>query len=193
MSLALNTVVANEEHRILGLLEHAAEFCDELVVVVDEASKDNTELIAREFGATVIIGPHSDWCEPLRPLAAEHTKGDWILVLDGDEVINKDHLDELLVIDRDRYVTALLPRMTLIGGVPWTKGADRHCRWFKKGAVHYLTRPHGYILPLDESTMFVPESLAWIWHDKTTAEFDKDTLREMRIKRAHPMSTWGDL
>lgn len=192
MSLALNTVVANEEARIVGLLEHAAGFCDELVVVVDEKSRDDTYALAYEFGATVVVGPHSPWCEPLRPLAAEHTRGDWILVLDADERVNPEHLVELQAIPRERWLSANLPRANFVGGVPFrAKNPDRHVRWFKKGAVEYALRPHGYIRPFDASRCYQPETLAWILHEKTEREHDLDEMRAMRIERDFPRSEWG--
>lgn len=86
MSLSLSMIVRDEAETLLSCLESVAGIVDE-IVVVDTGSVDNTPEIAREFGATVREFP---WCEDFaaaRNAALAHTPGDWVLVLDADEVL----------------------------------------------------------------------------------------------------------
>jgi glycosyltransferase involved in cell wall biosynthesis len=176
VSLALNTVVCDEEYRIKGLLNHAARFCDELVVIVDENSTDGTFDLALDFGATTVLGPHSWYCEPLRPLAAAYTRSDWILCLDGDEVIAEDKLPTLLALDRERWKAVKLPRLNLIDGVQTTESLDSHIRLFERGYVRYGLTPHSRIEAIGDKVWW-PQTPGWIIHSKSHAEWQSDHLR----------------
>ncbi len=64
-------------------------FCDELVVV-DTGSTDNTVAIAKDAGARV---EEIEWpgdFTPARNKALEFVSGDWVLVLDADELLLDD-------------------------------------------------------------------------------------------------------
>lgn len=177
--IALNTVVCDEAPRILGLLDHAAGYCDELVVVVDDASSDATYDLARDFGATVIHVPHSPYCEPQRPLAAAITRASWILVLDADEILSPEGVDLVVNFDHVAYEAAKLPRVNLIDGVSTSSSLDAHIRFFKRGWVRYTMGPHSRILPIPEARVFAPQSPEWIIHSKSSAERDWDHERSL--------------
>jgi tetratricopeptide (TPR) repeat protein len=85
-SLTLCMIAKDEEETIGRTLKSALAVVDE-VVVVDTGSTDNTRLIVEGYGARVIDFP---WCEDFSAarnagLAAAY--GDWILILDADEVL----------------------------------------------------------------------------------------------------------
>jgi glycosyltransferase involved in cell wall biosynthesis len=85
-SLTLCMIARDEEETIGRTLKSALAVVDE-VVVVDTGSTDNTRLIVEGYGARVIDFP---WCEDFSAarnagLAAAY--GDWILILDADEVL----------------------------------------------------------------------------------------------------------
>lgn len=179
---ALNTVVYNEADRILGLLEHAARFCDELVVV-DQDSTDGTADLARDFGATVVSDVHRGLPEPSRPLAAAHTKGEWILLLDADEEIFFHKVPELLALDQ-RWDGAHLARATFVDGMRWPTGPDRHLRYFRKGAVEYATELHHYNTLLPVRALYRSTRDPWILHVKSRAEQDVDDAQYARLAKA---------
>lgn len=86
MSLSLSMIVRDEAETLLRCLQSASGVVDE-IVVVDTGSVDHTPAIAREFGATVLEIPWSDDFAAARNAALAHTPGDWVLVLDADEVL----------------------------------------------------------------------------------------------------------
>lgn len=86
-SLGANLSVRNEEHRILRQhLENLREFCDEIVVTVDEASDDRTYDICREYTEKVFRIPSGDYGENIRRHGSRHITCDWELWVDADHL-----------------------------------------------------------------------------------------------------------
>lgn len=86
MNLTLCMIVKNEEATLPQTLASVQDVVDEMVVL-DTGSGDRTCEIAREFGARVY---HFEWCDDFaaaRNECLKYAKGDWILVLDADEVL----------------------------------------------------------------------------------------------------------
>ncbi|MEG4502474.1 tetratricopeptide repeat protein, partial [Microcoleus sp. F6_C2] len=86
MDLTLCTIVKNEEATLSRTLDSVKGVVDEMVVV-DTGSGDRTREIARASGARVY---DFEWCDDFaaaRNECLKHAQGDWILVLDADEVL----------------------------------------------------------------------------------------------------------
>jgi tetratricopeptide (TPR) repeat protein len=86
MDLSLCMIVKNEEAALPNCLSSVKDVVDEMVVV-DTGSTDRTSDIAREFGARVY---DFEWCNDFsaaRNQSLKHVRGNWILVLDADEVL----------------------------------------------------------------------------------------------------------
>lgn len=179
MQPSLNTVVYNETSRITGLLQHAASYCDELVVV-DQSSTDGTGDLARDFGAIVITDECRGTSELSYPLAADHTAGEWVLILDADEVLAPWKVSDLINLGA-QWDGASLARATWIDGERWKTGPDRQLRYFRKGAVRYATRIHTYNEMLPARALYRSGPDPWILHTKTRTEQVADDARYQRI------------
>lgn len=86
MDLTLCMIVKNEEVTLPQTLASVKDVVDEMVVL-DTGSGDRTCEIAREFGAKVY---HFEWCDDFaaaRNECLKYATGNWILVLDADEVL----------------------------------------------------------------------------------------------------------
>lgn len=86
VSLSLCMIARNEQDGLGVCLNRAKSMVDE-IIVIDTGSSDRTRDVARIFGAHTY---KFQWCEDFsaaRNLSLEKASGDWVLILDADEVI----------------------------------------------------------------------------------------------------------
>ena len=89
------TIVKNESRFLGRMLESVSPYVDE-IIVLDNGSKDNSSEIAKNFGAFVIHSNGEGDLSALRNETIELAKGEWIFYLDGDEVIEKKDMKQVL-------------------------------------------------------------------------------------------------
>lgn len=87
-------IVKDEEFFLRQCLASAAPYVDE-IIVVDTGSSDSTREIARDFTDKVFSFTWVEDFSRARNFSLSKARGDWILVLDADEVIAADDLLEL--------------------------------------------------------------------------------------------------
>lgn len=89
--LSLCLIVKDEEETLTSFLNSVKDFVDE-IIIVDTGSKDNSKEIAFRFTSKVY---DFKWCDDFstaRNFSISKASGDWILVLDPDETIDKKDL-----------------------------------------------------------------------------------------------------
>ncbi len=118
-------VIAQDNEATIGpVLENLAVACDE-IVVVDGGSRDATPDIAASIpGVRLYRRPCGDNLGAQKNFAFDQCFGDWILILDTDELMEPRSL-------------RTLRRLTRIPGVSWF-GLPRYWLVEVDGAVHYL-------------------------------------------------------
>jgi len=87
-------IVKNEEASLPQALSSVKEVVDEMIIL-DTGSTDRTAEIAKEFGASVY---HFEWCNDFsaaRNEALKYVQGQWVLVLDADEVLTPEIVPEM--------------------------------------------------------------------------------------------------
>ena len=85
--ISLCMIMCDEEKALARCLKNAAGAFDELVIV-DTGSRDQSLAVAAAHGAVVV---HRDWVDDfsaVRNAGLEFATGDWILILDPDEVLS---------------------------------------------------------------------------------------------------------
>jgi glycosyltransferase involved in cell wall biosynthesis len=87
--LSLSMIVRDEAERLERCLASVKGFVDEMVLV-DTGSQDGTVALARGLGATVHEIPWPGDFAPARNTAMQWLRGDWVLVLDGDEQLRPE-------------------------------------------------------------------------------------------------------
>ena len=88
-------IVKNEEEFIGQCLESIKRIATQ-IIVVDTGSDDDTIQIAENYGAQVF---HFDWCDDFaaaRNFGLEKASGDWVLIIDADEVLTPEGMAGLL-------------------------------------------------------------------------------------------------
>ncbi|MEE2758307.1 MAG: glycosyltransferase [Myxococcota bacterium] len=97
-SISLCMIVKNESRLIAECLRRARSICRQMVVV-DTGSEDNTADLAEAEGAEVYHHPWPGHFSAARNLSLEYAKEEWILILDGDELLEPESLAALTQAD----------------------------------------------------------------------------------------------
>jgi len=130
-------IAMNEEANLPRTLE-SVRWADE-IIVVDSGSKDRTLEIAQSFGAKTTyhaFGGHGEQ----KNVALDLCTSDWILLLDGDEVLTPELQEEIrqVLSGEPGFVAYWIPRLNLIFG-RWIRHGgfypDRKLRLFRRGSA----------------------------------------------------------
>lgn len=95
MNLSVVLSAYNEEKTLDKCLASVKGLAFEIVVVVDQNTTDNTEKIARQYTKKIYPQQHDDNFHKLKKIAISKATGDWILQLDGDEIVTPALLGEI--------------------------------------------------------------------------------------------------
>ncbi len=91
MGLTLCMIVKNEALNLTACVKSVLPIVDD-IVIVDTGSSDGTPELAGRLGARVYNFKWIDDFSAARNKALEYVKTEWVLILDGDEMIaEKDH------------------------------------------------------------------------------------------------------
>ncbi|MCL1470268.1 glycosyltransferase [Argonema antarcticum] len=139
MMLSLCAIVKNEEKSLSSCLSSVKGVVDE-IVVVDTGSTDRTPEIAREFGARVY---HFEWCNDFaaaRNESLKYVRGDWVLVLDADEVLTPEIVPLLkqAILQADNLVVNLVREEVGATGSPYSLVS----RLFRNHPAVRFSRPY---------------------------------------------------
>jgi glycosyltransferase involved in cell wall biosynthesis len=93
-TLSLCMIVKNEEEYIARALRNVKPLVDEMIVV-DTGSTDRTRDIAKELGARVFNFSWNENFSDARNFSISKASGQWILVLDADEIISPSDFEKL--------------------------------------------------------------------------------------------------
>jgi tetratricopeptide (TPR) repeat protein len=88
-TISLCMIVKNEEAMLAKCLDSVSGAVDE-IIVVDTGSQDRTVEIAKRYGARVYHHPWEDSFSLARNQSLSYATGDWILIMDADEVMQRE-------------------------------------------------------------------------------------------------------
>jgi glycosyltransferase involved in cell wall biosynthesis len=136
-TLSVAMIAMNEEANLPRTLQ-SVKWADE-IVLVDSGSRDRTIEIAKSFGAKTSFhqfGGHGEQ----KNVALDLCTGDWILLLDADEVLTPELQIEIqqLLAAEPSFDAYWIPRLNLYFG-RWIRHGgfypDRKLRLFKRGVA----------------------------------------------------------
>src|SRR3989338_5592832 len=88
-TISLCMITKNEEKYLEQCLNSVKDLVDE-TIIVDTGSTDKTKEIAKRFNAKVYDFKWADDFSAARNESLKHATKDWILILDADEVMDKE-------------------------------------------------------------------------------------------------------
>lgn len=139
MKLSLCAIALNEESALPQCLSSVTGVVDE-IVLLDTGSSDRTKEIAQSFGAKVY---DYKWCNDFsaaRNEALKYVQGDWVLVLDADEVLVPEIVPSLKqAIDNEAYLLINLLRCE-VGAT--SSPYSLVSRLFRRHPNIYFSRPY---------------------------------------------------
>jgi len=115
------TVIVNtyNEERRLGLALRSVMYWADEVIVVDMYSNDGTAEVAKKLGAQVILHRGTGKPYPPQEFSVQQGTGEWILMLDADEILPVALAEELSRLSsRTDIDVVLLPRLNYWFGIP---------------------------------------------------------------------------
>lgn len=137
----------NEVEKLDRCLKSLRGFAEE-IVVLDLRSKDSSEEVCKKYGAKVFKHKFVSFVEKVRNYAVSKSSGDWVLVLDPDEVVS-DVLKSALktITSQEKYQAVNISRKNIFFG-KWIAHTnwwpDKQVRFFKKGVVVWSDKIHKY-------------------------------------------------
>ena len=145
-------IALNEAQQLHYALSTLLPWCDE-VIVVDQHSEDDTASIAERMGATVYQHDRTGGiADPARRFAVSRASGDWIFILDADEMVPPTLAAQLreLADSEPAIDVVMVPRANVILG-RWIRHGNnwpsRHARFFRPGSLLMTDRIHRSIEP----------------------------------------------
>lgn len=132
-------VIAKDEERDLARCLRSVAWAEDIVVVVDDASRDRTAEVAAREGARVIHAPWHGFVAA-KNLAVERTRHDWVLSIDADEWLTRAGAAEIETVLRApaHDVYAVRRRPAFCGAfVDRVWSPDVHVRLFRKGTARF--------------------------------------------------------
>ncbi len=95
--LSVYIIARNEADRLPRAIRSVQALADDIVVVEDGQSTDNTVAVAQALGARVFINPWPGY-GPQKRFAEDQCRHDWVLCLDADEMITEAGAAEIGVV-----------------------------------------------------------------------------------------------
>lgn len=117
------TMLTRDSERFIDKALSALHDFDE-VIVLDNGSTDNTMEIATRHANVKLVQHDFIGFGPLKNLAAQQAKNDWILNVDSDEIMTPDLIQELKALELEPNVVYTVPILNHYRGKP-IKG----CGW----------------------------------------------------------------
>jgi glycosyltransferase involved in cell wall biosynthesis len=118
-------VIARNEARTIRQCIHALKkITDDIIIVLDDRSDDETYFIAQEAGASVFRRPWKGFSAN-KNFGVSQAKNDWILCPDADEILNDDLISNIISLRPEDNTAYEMNIRTWFGDY-----AVKHCGWF---------------------------------------------------------------
>nr|WP_136252785.1 glycosyltransferase family 2 protein [Ningiella ruwaisensis] len=131
-------IITQNEEEYIGKVLESIKGIDE-IVVVDSGSSDKTVEIAQQYGAKVVHQPWLGYAKQ-KQFAMSLCTHEWVLNLDGDEVVNPEFLQGLReIISTDNADSVRVWRNDIFIGKRLSKFSKKanNLRFYRKSLAHF--------------------------------------------------------
>ncbi len=190
-TLSLAMIVRNEGQTIERVLDCAKAFADEMIVV-DTGSTDDTVAKAKAMGAQVHYFSWIDDFAAARNYSFSKCAGDWIIWLDGDDVISPDNQKRILDLKQTVLNDELEAVYLRYVYPPFRQWRERIARrdLFVEGKLRWKEPIHEFIDGIDGQKVRYFDDI-FIQHDTPPDRHRVKKDRNISILRKH-VSQRGD-
>lgn len=152
MKISLCMIVKNEENFLRQSLSAVGRYVNE-IIIVDTGSTDRTKEIARSCGAQVYDFPWCDDFSAARNFSLEQASGDWVLVIDADEIISDFQVESIQnVIKAEDTIVGRIKLINIVSDATGEKrSSERISRLFKRRLFHYEGIIHEQLVRKDQN------------------------------------------
>jgi glycosyltransferase involved in cell wall biosynthesis len=140
-------ILAKNEAQNLPYCLATVNWANEVIVVVDKASRDETQAIAQRGADLVALRTFDDFASQ-RNAALELASGEWVFAIDADERATPELAAEIRRVTADskaRYSGYRVPIRSVILGRPFRYSGtqnDRPLRLFRRGSGRWVGTVH---------------------------------------------------
>lgn len=164
ISVVINTLNAD---RLLDKCLESVKGADE-IIICDMHSEDKTIEIAQKYGCKIVYHERTGIVEPARNWAMEQASGDWILILDADEIVTPElwqYLKEYANNPKPNHFACNIPRETAMDGKILRSWYQAGCkRFWKKGVCTYTDTIHQMPLTHEGEDFWIKGKNLYIIH-----------------------------
>lgn len=143
MRISAVLIVRDEAYRLANCLE-SLRWTDEIVVVVDAATTDETAEIARGFTERVFERAFDDFSS-MRTFGDDQATGDWILSVDADEIVTPALATEVRAVVAGQQAAFRIPHLDYMFG-RWIRHGgwypQYHLRLYRRGKARWGNAVH---------------------------------------------------
>ncbi|MCA8944273.1 MAG: glycosyltransferase [Planctomycetes bacterium] len=144
--VSLCMITRDEERYLDECLRRAKPAVDE-IVIVDTGSVDRTIEIARSHGATVVEERWQDDFAKPRNTGLDHVNGDWVLVLDADEMLDDGSAEAIRRLVEEPRASGYHVRFTNVFGGEKTLGVTMVRLFRNLPGLRWANRIHEQVTP----------------------------------------------
>lgn len=142
MKLSSVIIAKNEENNIRRCIESQEACIDEIIILVDDSSTDNTFGIAASYPSTIVKKVKWTGYSKTKQHGVSMASNNWVLWIDADEAVSPELCEEIKEFKKSvpSFTAYSVPRKAYFLG-KWI----RHCGWypgrvvrlFNKNEVHF--------------------------------------------------------
>lgn len=146
-NLSVAIIIKDEKKTLAKCLQSVCDISDDVVVVIDSKTTDNSAEIAKKYKCNVVQRNFDNFANQ-KNYALDLCTRDWVLSVDADEEITSQLATEIkLAITNLQYAGYKIPRLNYFFGKPvlhtnWSPREDTHVWLFKKSVSKWVGRVH---------------------------------------------------